>query len=199
MIITPELIPHTKFHTGTWLRSSGQAGWYYFVKKRNRNVITSKNFLASVDEPLRELVNFLHKKGIRTTPSCAGHFLNEKDIEKVYRSLIRDGLKIRNGGLKLKDMQTGEEYCYREKTYTLPWNKTDFTKRLNKYQHRGVLGIRLGNRKKMKSAFLELTTKGFNIIERGPLILILTKEKHPGDNKKKWKEITARIKEVLTV
>jgi hypothetical protein len=197
MTITPELIPHSEFHTGIWLRSTGKEGWYYFVKKHNKNLVTSIDFLQSVDEPLRDLVKFLQQKGIRTTPSCAGHHINEKDIERVYRSLIEDGRKIRNGGLTLKDVQTGEEYFYREKAYNLPWNETDFKKKLKRYQQKGVLGIRLGNRKKLKNDLLKLASEGFNVIERDSLVLILTDEKRQEDNNKKWKEITARVKEIF--
>jgi hypothetical protein len=77
MKITPELIPHSEFHTGCWLQNANKPGWYYFMKRKNANVIINDLFIETVDEPLRELVTFLHSRNIKTTPSCSGHYISE--------------------------------------------------------------------------------------------------------------------------
>src|SRR5215213_6746561 len=106
MSITPALIPHSEFHTGRWLLPVERPGWYYFQKKKSHHTITNKDFLKSVDKPLRKVVRLLHKKGIKTTPSCSGHHISERNLEKIYLALEKDKEDIRNGGLQLKDIET---------------------------------------------------------------------------------------------
>ena len=117
MKISPDLVPHSEFHAGVWLQSIERPSWYYFKKKQNRNIITNKNFITSLDTPLRELVKLLHKKGIRTTPSCSGHHLRERNLEKIYQDLKTDRREIRSSGLRLKDVETGQISFYKDKTY----------------------------------------------------------------------------------
>src|SRR5215510_414118 len=142
MRVTPALIPHNEFHTGAWLLPATRPEWYYFMEKKNQNTIANKNFLKSVDKPLRELVKWLHKKGIKTTPSCAGHHISERNLEKIYTDLQKDGEAIRNGGLQLKDIETGRLYLYRNSRYNLPWNKQNFLDEVIVYQKSGVIGLR---------------------------------------------------------
>src|SRR4030095_6334738 len=110
MKITPRLIPHAAFHTGIWLLSVERPDWYYFMEKKNKNIISDKHFIKSVDKPLRKLVRFLHKRGIKTTPSCSGHHISERNLENIYDSLEKDRDQIRSTGLKLKDSETGKIY-----------------------------------------------------------------------------------------
>jgi hypothetical protein len=159
MRITPALIPHTDFHKGTWLLPVQRAEWYYFLNKKSNNAITNKNFLKSVDKPLRSLVKWLHKKGIKTTASCAGHHISERNLEKIYSDLQMDRDEIRNGGLELKDIETGKLYRYRNANYHLPWSKEKFLDEVIPYQKTGVIGLRLGNRKKIKEEIFEALKK----------------------------------------
>jgi hypothetical protein len=201
MKITPALIPHADFHKGTWLLSVERPGWYYFMRKKNLNTITNKNFLKSVDKPLRRLVKWLHERGIKTTPSCSGHHISERDLEKIYSGLEQDRDAIRNGGLKLKDIETGSMYYYKDSNYNLPWNKQDFIDEVTVYQQTGVIGLRLGNRKREKEKILELfrnfPANGITVEEKDSIILIFTNENQTGNNKKTWKKITRVLQTVL--
>src|SRR5690242_20563429 len=107
MKITPALIPHEHFHKGIWLQPVDLPCWYYFMKMKNENDIKNKDFLDSVDAPLKELVSFLHQRGLKTTPSCSGHHKSAKNFEKIYDVLEKDKEEIRNEGLELKDIETG--------------------------------------------------------------------------------------------
>src|SRR5690349_18992055 len=116
MRITPELVPHRDFHRGRWLLNARHPAWYYFVKERKArtpHVVLDPSFMASVDPPLRDLVRFLHRRGIGTTPSCSGHDLPEEELEAIHRSLIRDKNAIRDHGLDLLDVETGEHHVFR--------------------------------------------------------------------------------------
>jgi len=189
--ISPELIPHTQFHKGIWLLSSSRPHWYYFMKKCRHNKITNKYFLKSVDKPLKELVRFLHHKGIKTTPSCSGHHKGEKSFRKIYNALKKDKVQIRNGGLKLRDIETGKNYLYRDKDYMLPWNRETFLQDVLSYQKKGIIGIITGNKLKAKRKILNLKIDGATIREKNSIILISTKEENP----QVWKKITGEIKE----
>src|SRR5215510_7778426 len=141
MRVTPALIPHNEFHTGAWLLPATRPEWYYFMEKKNQNTIANKNFLKSVDKPLRELVKYLHKKGIKTTPSCSGHHISERNLEKVYSGLEKDREEIRNGGLQLKDIESGRMYLYKDSGFDLPWSKEIFLEKVTEYQQNGIIGL----------------------------------------------------------
>ena len=197
MKITADLIPHTEFHKGVWLQRTENPGWYYFMKKSNPNTIKSKEFIKSVDGPLKELVRFLHKKNIKTTPSCAGHHISERNLEKIYNSLEKDAEKIRVCGLELKDVQTGKIYFYKDKDYFLPWNKEIFLEKLHIYQQKGVLGLRLGNRKKIKDQILNLKIKGMTSGEKDSILFIFSNHDLNGENKIIWKQVTKQVKSIF--
>ncbi len=197
MRITADLIPHSQFHKGIWLQSAEKADWYYFMKKQNPNTILSKAFIKSVDKPLKELVSYLHRKNIKTTPSCSGHHISERNLEKIFNSLQEDADKIRSDGLKLKDIQTGELYFFINKNYSLPWPKEYFIEKLTLYQRKGVLGMRLGNRKKAKEQILKICIKGVRMRERDSIVFIFTNENLKGYSNNTWKEITKQVKNIL--
>jgi hypothetical protein len=195
--ITPDLIPHTDFHTGIWLQSVERPSWYYFKKKLNRNRITNADFINSVDGPLKELVLFLHQRGIKTTPSCSGHHISERNLEKIFDELEEDRSLIRNGGLNFKDVETGRLYFYKNKTYDLPWKKEDFIERLMIYQQKGVLGLRLGNRRKIKEHLLDLKIENVAVAEKDQVLFFLTGQNGETDIKVTWQEITKQVKSVF--
>jgi hypothetical protein len=198
MKITPELIPHRQFHTGSWLQSANNPDWYYFRKKKNPNTISNNEFIASVDEPLRELVQFLHDKGIKTTPSCSGHHISSRNFKAIYEELEKDRLAIRNGGLKIKDIESGKTVLYKDKNYELPWTEKEFIEQAAIYQQNGVLGIRPGNRKRMKEKLLQLDIPLVQVVDKKNVVLILTSASGTdADIRATWKEITKQVKAII--
>lgn len=195
MKITPDFIPHNKFHNGRWLLPLERPYWYYFKEERNKNLISNKDFLKSVDKPLKELVKYLHKKGIKTTPSCAGHHISEKNFEKIYDSLKKDKKDIGNNGLMLEDCETGKIYIYKNKNYHLPWSKKFFLNEVMEYQKQGVIGIKLKN-KKLRKEVLKINIPDVKIKEKDAVLFIYTKDKN-GNNLSKWKKITKKVKHIL--
>lgn len=195
--ITPQLIPHARFHTGSWLRPSSRPAWYYFLEKKNNNTIINKKFMRSVDKPLRKLVRLLHANGIKTTPSCSGHSMPKKYFKKLYAALERDRKKIKGNGLKLKDIESGKKYFFRDAQYALPWSRKAFIKKISRYQHNGVIGIRPGRRKKLKAELLRLKLPGVKISISGPVVLFTINGKQRGENSLAWKNVTRHISRVV--
>jgi len=196
MKISPELIPHTQFHTGAWLLSVERPDWYYFRKKSKPSKITNKRFLKTIDRPLRSLVSFLHSKGIKTTPSCSGHHFSERNLEKMYDNLEADRDAIQTRGLQLKDVETGKTYFFRDKNYSLPWSREEFISQVTTYQKKGVLGLRLGKHKNIMQHLLKLNVNGASIKKDKGIILFFT-DNETGDNTKAWKKITKEVKRVF--
>ena len=193
--ITPELIPHHQFHKGCWLLSVKRPEWYYFMKSESPHYISNEHFLESVDPPLKDLVDFLKHSGIETTPSCAGHKKSRKEFEKIYNALEKDKEEIRMNGLKLRDIESGKTYLYKNKHYDLPWNKETFLNKVLRYQENGVIGIRAPG--KMKDKMLHIHIPGVKISQEDSIVIIETSEQTSQDIMNKWKKITRKIKSVL--
>lgn len=195
--ITPALVPHEKFHKGAWLQPVERPEWYYFLEKKNTpNTISHRGFLKSVDKPLRPLVKWLHDCGFKTTPSCSGHHASERSLESIYEGLKKDAKAIRNGGLKLKDIETGKEYLYRKAQYKLPWDKNAFLRKALVYQQKGVLGIHLGKHTKLKRALKQMNIPGVYIGERRGIVLLFA-EGDEGNNGQIWRKVTAHVKKLF--
>jgi hypothetical protein len=173
------MIPHDQFHLGIWLTSVENPCWYYFSKKKNTNIISNDSFMESVDPPLRKLVKLLHDHGIRTTPSCSGHYKTSSTFQKIYSVLEEDRQKILHQGLLLKDVETGKTHLYQNKHYLLPWSEQDFISQALEYQHRGILGMRLSNKMKLRQKIHEVwnieSILGKKILL--PLLLLIRKIK----------------------
>jgi|ERR1043165_3294357 hypothetical protein len=194
--ITPELIPHSQFHTGVWLLPVQRPDWYYFLKKKSNNAIGNSGFISSVDKPLRPLVRWLHKRGIKTTPSCSGHHMAERSLENIYENLKLDKKEISNKGLLLQDIETGKTFLYQSPRYTLPWNRRDFLRKAVVYQRTGVLGIRLPKRKTVKKQIQKLQIPGVSVREQSGILFIFTNN-NTGDNRYAWKELTKQLKKII--
>jgi hypothetical protein len=196
MKITPELIPHSEFHKGTWLISTENPCWYYFLKKRNPNHVNSRDFLKTVDGPLRELVKFLHAKNIKTTPSCSGHHFSKAHFTGLYNALLADREKVRNGGIELVDVQNDRTFLFKKKDYDLPWSRPEFVTRITEYQKKGILGIRLHD-SRVKKELLKTEIKDVRFYERAGIVFIHTSPVDTGRISYIWKAITRRVKEIL--
>lgn len=194
---TPDLIPHSEFHKGIWLLSVERPSWYYFVKRKSANVITAKQFIKTVDPALRKLVAWLHKRKIKTTPSCSGHHLHEKDLVEIYRNLEKDAETIRTTGLWLTDAESGKKFYFSNKHYSLPWTLTEFKTKVIAYQKNGVLGMHLKNKQEVKNELLKLDIPGVKIQATAAMVFIFTKERKGRLIKTMWDSITNKVIDVL--
>ncbi|MGZ3885099.1 MAG: hypothetical protein ACXVPQ_08780 [Bacteroidia bacterium] len=195
--ITPDLIPHIEFHKGSWLLPVNGADWYYFMKIPHQHKVTDKQFMSSVDKPLRALVKFLQKKKINTTPSCSGHHFKAGDFVKIYDDLEADMLNIRSHGLEMKDVESGQVILYRDPAYRLPWTKQEFLKRIKAYQQKGVIGFEASDNRQIRDELLHLHIDGAKIMAKDGMIFVLTTKNRQGENAGLWRRITQKIKDVF--
>lgn len=191
-----ELIPHNQFHKGSWLLPVKNPNWYYFLRKENKNEIDNRSFIQSVDAPLKEMVEFLQVRRIKTTPSCSGHFRSREEYKAVYEALENDRRYIISGGLDLKDIETEEIYTYRNKNYRLPWDKYEFLNQVMQYQHKGILGIRMPEGK-LKQRMLNTHCEGIRISEQDGIVFLEVNEINQRDNEWSWKQITECVKRMF--
>jgi hypothetical protein len=168
------------------------------MKRRNPNQLSNPDFLESVDEPLRELVEFCQELGIRTTPSCAGHYKSKQDFEKIYESLEKDQDDIKNRGLSFTDIETGRTYSFRDENYSVPWDKETFVNRMSEYQKNGIIGIKPGRKQKLREEILSLQIPGVDILDRDGVILFFVKGEGNPDHASVWKKITSEVKRIFT-
>jgi len=200
--ITPELIPHEEFHTGRWLLPVARPGWYYFQQRKSNHVVQNRNFLQSVDKPLRKLVRWMQNRGIRTTPSCAGHVLSPLELEKVYAGLELDAADIVSSGLELKDIETGELILYKDPNYTLPWSQQQFLNEVSEYQKKGVLGFKPARHnpdlyRLLKQYFRKANAGEIEIREKDSFLFIFTHAHTYGRIRQAWKSVTRGIQHLL--
>ena len=200
--ITPELIPHEEFHTGRWLLAVERPTWYYFLHQKSLHEVHDRRFLQSVDTPLRELVQWLHNRGIPTTPSCAGHLFRREDLVRVFDNLVLDAAAIQSSGLVLKDVESGECLLHVDHDYQLPWNREQFLHALLPYQKKGVLGFRLTELpieliRRLKRYLSWFRSREIRVVEKGTLLLVLTNSETNEDIHRNWRIVTQCIQRAL--
>jgi hypothetical protein len=191
---TPDFVPHSQFHTGVWLLSEKRPGWYYFMKKKNDHLIHNDEFMESVDPPLRDLVEFLHERNITTTPSCSGHCKSERNFAKLWHDLKADKADVRQDGLVMKEIESGEGFHFRDPAYQLPWTKETFIDRARNYQEKGIVGLRVNG--EIKNQLFQLKSDGITTEERDGYVFFRIIE-GDGDNREKWKWLTTEVKAVF--
>jgi hypothetical protein len=193
MRITPELIDHRDFHRGIWLRCVQDPAWYYFSERGNPNLVSSKRFAHTVDPELRELVLFLHSRGYRTTPSCAGHLYSKNRLRRIFRNISREKERIRKHGIYLQDPQTEKVYRFKQETYELPWCEEEFVSKLYSYQQKGIIGVRVGNALQVDE-LENCCPEGILSYTEGDIRFFYLPEI---GHKKAWHELTRRLKQLL--
>ena len=111
------------------------------------------------------------------------------------------GKKSRNGGLQMKDIETGRFYVFSNGNYNLPWSKENFLDEAIVYQKTGVIGLRLGNRRKIKAEISEalyLLSPEVKVREKDGILFIFTNEDKTDDPPAAvWKKVTRALKKVL--
>lgn len=195
--ITPELVPHYLFHRGSWLLPEEYPQWYYFMAKENAHKIMNKKFDDSVDEPLAEMVKFLHKRGIITTASCSGHHEDKYAFQKIYYGLEKDQYRIKENGLLLKDIESGNKIFYHDAFYKLPWTGKTFVEKAVEYQQHGVIGFVLDKNLYDPEKIMSIRIPGMEYkIDNG--ILIAQMQPHASySNEERWAIFTKELKRAI--
>lgn len=100
------------------------------------------DFEGTVDPDLKRLVEFLHLRRIPTTPSCQGHFHPQDEFESVWKKLQKEQHTISGKGLVVSDVETGDNFLFKDEEYSLPWESFDeFYSDAGKNQQNGYIGF----------------------------------------------------------
>ena len=192
--ISPEFVPHEEFHRYNWLRPKGKKSKWYYAKESDGiyQVPTGKDFVETVDEELKEVVQFLHEKGIPTTPSCAGHFLKTEDYDSIYEDLLDQCKAINTKGIEFIDPVSDEITYIEDSDYKLPWNRSSFIERGMGHGHMGILGI-YDPKKQFVKKITENKPGCAQVIENDNLVLFMTNPKSEEELKEAWQVFTDSV------
>ena len=86
-----DLLPNHLLHTRRWYYATPL--WYYHGAGSRPRLNTDRTFYKLIDRDLLALCLLLHRHGLRTTPSCHGHFYQRRHYERVFRALLRERLR----------------------------------------------------------------------------------------------------------
>ena len=193
--LSNNLVPHKDFHKGYWYKSPN-LNWYYFKEEKRVNQLPSDNtFIKSVDKALQPLTKFLHSNNIITTPSCSGHIYSEEYFNDVFDKLEKDSYIIKDKGLKVKNIETGEEFLFIDKNYKLPYTKEEFINSAVEYTKKGVIGIYDLNNNTVK-ALNKIKSKKLYSKTNKNHTLIFTHSETPEEVEILWNMVTYLIKKL---
>lgn len=191
MKLNPDFIPHDEFHKGHWIKSP-KCEWFFFLETpRKYGLPTSKNFYNTVDEGLKDLVKFLHKKEIPTSPSCTGHIEGKEKNSNIFESLTNLSPIIKKSGSIMVNPETSERFFYKNPKFSLPFSREEFLEKINEYQKWGVIGL------VDKENLYEKLDNVLPVNKVDDLVLIFTKGDSQDKINKNWSEITKKIKSVF--
>lgn len=193
---SPDFVPHETFHKYSWVKPE-KSQWYYSIKRDSPiEIPRSRKFYESLDSPLRESVEILHRKGIPTTPSCSGHFNPDSFYNKIYRDLCSDEEKIRDEGIRLKDPETNNSYIYKNPNYRIPWDQKSFMEISREHGKRGIIGI-VDPSGEIQRCLLESPGKECQITRNGNLTFFITSPKNEKELNSSWDYFGDSIKKFL--
>src|SRR4051812_37377333 len=115
-----DIVPHRRWPVSKWFYANPL--WYYHRPGTDEEINATRKFYQLVDPDLRQLCHLLNSAGLRTCPSCQGHFYERNRFENIWTELTREQDEIRDGGLVVKDSETDKEFLFKDKNYALPWN-----------------------------------------------------------------------------
>ena len=107
-----------------WFVSPHHDMWYYHVPRRgSTHELDIHELSETLDPCLRDLALSLNARGCRTLPSCQGHYHTPERLSRAYDALLFDASQIRDMGLELRDVETGEVVVFSDPGWDLPWTR----------------------------------------------------------------------------
>lgn len=203
--LSASVIPTAVYPAKKWYMVGDDESWYYHGPREVVEVDLQVDFDQTVDPALQELVDFLHLRRIPTTPSCQGHFHPQEEFESVWSKLKAEAQQIRENGLKLIDVETGEEVLFKDPNYKLPWNSfQDFYQVAGTNQQKGYIGFYVRDPGVVHHLRHLLTGPSkFNFfrevgrIDNAVLFALGVRQKDEEEQRKAWRSWTKRIKDAF--
>jgi hypothetical protein len=138
------LIPLRTFPLRKWYYANEL--WYYHAPAFEHRLIADPKFFELVDPQLRELCRCLLSAGLRTSPSCQGHFHSRERFRRVWDELSHEEELIRSSGLLVRDSESEEPFAFSEPEYRLAWpDFASFFEQASRQQQHGYIGIAIPN------------------------------------------------------
>ena len=134
-----DLIPTHDWPLRQWFQGDCR---YYHGPRRQLPPLGDPKFYRLLDPDLRPLCRLLIEAGLRTTPSCQGHFHPTHRFRRTWDQLHRERNAISGRGLVVRDAEAGQEYLFRDPAYRIPWpDFASFCAQSSADQNSGYLGI----------------------------------------------------------
>ncbi len=175
-----------------WYKPLHHYDYYYHVPKENKLINTDK-LLDSIDKDIYEIVRIAHEKGLSTDSSCQGHFFTIKELKDKYKKAKQDEKQIREKGLILENVETGEHILWNQKDYKFPYTQEKYIEIMRK-KPRGYLPIYLHEQQCVICEDLDKQQIPYNFVSDKGLLEFVIDEKTNEDQAKKWNEIQGVFK-----
>lgn len=183
-ILSPDFIPHSRFHHASWYQEKDGPKWYWNgIPRISHTLPRSENFYKTLDPEFVNVVKGLHQAGIPTTPSCTGHIAEPDFYSQTWDELKDQESRIKGKGIVLQDPETEHQSVYRYQNFSLPWNKDEFIGRGMAHQKKGCLGVCPSSR--YVQAF-DVKIPGFETRRDNNTIVYLTESRTQDEIKEKW-------------
>jgi len=144
MKIVGSLVPPIHFRRFRWVVPVDvphPSRWHYGVPLPVMHQGGNNVDPETIDAPLRDLVGGLHRMGLRTTPSCAGHFGVDGDrVVQAAKDMANEERWIRRIGLRVKDIESGDEDVVQDPSWRAPDVKS-LTRDALRWEGVGYLGV----------------------------------------------------------
>lgn len=116
--------------------------WFYHRPRKVRKAVSYSVLALTLDEDLHPIAERLTKLGLSTGPSCAGHDVQRPGCLNLYFTMMGDQIAVQSGGVTVQDVETGEQFRWRDNAFSLPWDcGEDFFRESKIYQLQGYLPV----------------------------------------------------------
>ncbi len=202
-----EPVPHIDWVFRAWYQGSER--YYHGPRREEPRPLANRIFFDRVDSDLRPLCRLLIDNGLRTTPSCQGHFHPRQRFAEIWDDLLHEQDAIRHEGLVVRDAETDAPYLFRDDRFRLPWDGfSSFLSAAYSDEGTGYLGILLDDDRHDVSGSLsraqqsgQHTTMHIDPAGRrvgsSQLYHIQVSTDDPDSQSRAWRDVTQRIEEIL--
>jgi hypothetical protein len=201
-----DIVPHREWPVRKWFYANPL--WYYHRRGQDNEVIANRKFFSLVDPDLRQVCHLLNSAGLVTTPSCQGHFYDQKRFEDIWTVLKREEMLIQADGLIVKDSETDREFRFHDPDYVLAWKSfEDFYSEAADHQGTGYLGILIVPehaemaerfRQPYKTAAAELSEdQELGRQLGGDMFQLIVHTSGPAERSEEWRRFTEWVRDLL--
>ena len=189
-ILSPDFIPHNRFHLASWYKEMNGCEWYWSGGPRSEwGFPFNQDFYNTLDPELKTVVKKLHESGIVTTPSCAGHIVEDGYYGNKWEELKEQEERVNGKGIILIDPETSRFTTYKNPKYRVLWSKDQFIEAGQKHGKIGCLGIIPGIRRH----HIPNNIDGFEKREDGKFLIFTTQSDSKKEIEEKWNHFSNRI------